>query len=104
MSGRALNLAQQASAPEARALMKHVAETPALLISDFHLLDGSTGVEAVSIIREHYGEMIPAFIVIAIGLDPSRTLVIRQVILSFGIPFALIPLVMFTSRQPISRR
>jgi DNA-binding NtrC family response regulator len=43
--------------------MKHVGETPALLISDFHLLDGSTGVEAVSIIREHYGETIPAFIV-----------------------------------------
>ena len=45
--------------------------------------------------------MIPAFIVIAIGLDPSRTLVISQVVLSFGIPFALIPLVMFTSRRDI---
>jgi manganese transport protein len=45
--------------------------------------------------------MIPAFIVIAIGLDPSRTLVMSQVILSFGIPFALIPLVMFTSRRDI---
>jgi signal transduction histidine kinase/CheY-like chemotaxis protein len=56
-------VATAASAPEARALMQHVAETPALLISDFHLLDGSTGVEAVSLIRKHYGEMIPAFIV-----------------------------------------
>src|SRR6184192_4215 len=45
--------------------------------------------------------MIPAFVVIAIGLDPSRTLVISQVILSFGIPFALIPLVMFTSRRDV---
>src|SRR3954452_7977927 len=45
--------------------------------------------------------MIPAFIVIGIGLDPSRTLVISQVILSFGIPFALIPLVMFTSRRDV---
>ena len=45
--------------------------------------------------------MIPAFIVIAIGLDPSRTLVISQVVLSFGIPFALIPLVMFTSRRDV---
>lgn len=44
--------------------------------------------------------MIPAFAVLAIGLDPSRALVISQVILSFGIPFALIPLVMFcASRQ-----
>ena len=45
--------------------------------------------------------MIPAFIVIGIGLDPSRTLVISQVLLSFGIPFALIPLVMFTSKREI---
>jgi manganese transport protein len=45
--------------------------------------------------------MIPAFIVIALGLDPSRTLVISQVVLSFGIPFALIPLVVFTSKREI---
>src|SRR6478752_4749972 len=45
--------------------------------------------------------MVPAFIVIAIGVDPSRTLVLSQVVLSFGIPFALIPLVYFTSRSDI---
>jgi manganese transport protein len=45
--------------------------------------------------------MIPAFVVIAIGVDPSRTLVISQVVLSFGIPFALIPLVYFTSRRDL---
>src|SRR5438876_3646171 len=45
--------------------------------------------------------MLPAFAVIGIGLDPSRTLVISQVILSFGIPFALIPLVVFTSRREV---
>jgi manganese transport protein len=45
--------------------------------------------------------MIPAFIVIGIGLDPSRTLVLSQVVLSFGIPFALIPLVIFTSRRDV---
>ncbi len=45
--------------------------------------------------------MIPAFVVIAIGADPSRTLVLSQVVLSFGIPFALIPLVLFTSRREI---
>jgi len=45
--------------------------------------------------------MIPAFVVIGLGLDPSRTLVLSQVVLSFGIPFALIPLVMFTSRRDI---
>jgi manganese transport protein len=45
--------------------------------------------------------MLPAFIVIGIGLDPSRTLVFSQVVLSFGIPFALIPLVIFTSRRDV---
>jgi len=45
--------------------------------------------------------MIPAFVVIALGLDPSRTLVISQVVLSFGIPFALVPLVWFTSRRDL---
>jgi manganese transport protein len=45
--------------------------------------------------------MIPAFIVIAIGVDPSRTLVLSQVVLSFGIPFALVPLVMFTARRDV---
>ena len=45
--------------------------------------------------------MLPALVVAAIGLDPSRTLVISQVVLSFGIPFALIPLVWFTSRRDL---
>ena len=39
--------------------------------------------------------MLPALVVVAIGVDPSRALVISQVVLSFGIPFALIPLVLF---------
>jgi manganese transport protein len=43
--------------------------------------------------------MLPAFVVIGIGVDASRTLVFSQVVLSFGIPFALIPLVVFTSRK-----
>ena len=45
--------------------------------------------------------MLPAFVVIALGLDPSRTLVISQVVLSFGIPFALVPLVYFTARRDV---
>src|SRR5258707_14203949 len=45
--------------------------------------------------------MLPAFVVIAIGVDPSRTLVLSQVVLSFGIPFALIPLVRFTARRDL---
>jgi manganese transport protein len=45
--------------------------------------------------------MLPALAVAGIGLDPSRTLVISQVVLSFGIPFALVPLVYFTSRRDL---
>jgi manganese transport protein len=40
-------------------------------------------------------------IVIFIGLDPTRTLVISQVVLSFGLPFAVIPLIMFTSKKSL---
>ena len=45
--------------------------------------------------------MVPSLIVIVIGLDPTRTLVISQVVLSFGLPFAVIPLVMFTRRRDL---
>src|SRR5919197_30323 len=45
--------------------------------------------------------MLPALVVVGIGVDPSRTLVISQVVLSFGIPFALVPLVLFTSRRDV---
>ena len=40
-------------------------------------------------------------IIILLGLDPTRTLVISQVVLSFGLPFALIPLILFTRRRDI---
>jgi manganese transport protein len=45
--------------------------------------------------------IIPSLIVIFIGLDPTRTLVISQVVLSFGLPFAVIPLVLFTSNKSL---
>ncbi|NUR05535.1 MAG: Nramp family divalent metal transporter [Nocardioidaceae bacterium] len=45
--------------------------------------------------------LAPAIVVIALGVDPTRALVISQVVLSFGIPFALIPLVLLTSRRRV---
>jgi manganese transport protein len=45
--------------------------------------------------------MTPALIVLAIGLDPTRSLVLSQVVLSFGIPFALVPLIMLTRRRDV---
>ncbi len=48
--------------------------------------------------------LIPALAILAIGVDPSRALVLSQVVLSFGIPFALIPLVRLTGNpQPDGR-
>jgi manganese transport protein len=45
--------------------------------------------------------MTPAMIVLAIGLNPSKALVLSQVALSFGIPFALIPLVLFCRNRKL---
>ena len=45
--------------------------------------------------------MIPAIAVLALGVSPTSALVLSQVVLSFGIPFALIPLVLLTSRRDV---
>ena len=45
--------------------------------------------------------MIPALVIIAIGVNPSKALILSQVVLSFGIPFALIPLVMFCRNRSL---
>jgi manganese transport protein len=45
--------------------------------------------------------MLPAIVVLALGFSPTRALVLSQVFLSFGIPFALIPLVAFTANRRV---
>jgi manganese transport protein len=45
--------------------------------------------------------IVPSLMVIFAGFDPTRTLVISQVVLSFGLPFAIIPLIIFTRRKDI---
>ena len=45
--------------------------------------------------------ILPSLAVIFIGFDPTRTLVISQVVLSFGLPFAVIPLVLFSQRRDL---
>jgi manganese transport protein len=45
--------------------------------------------------------MAPALVVLVLGFSPTRALVLSQVFLSFGIPFALIPLVVFTARRGV---
>jgi len=45
--------------------------------------------------------MVPALVVLALGADPTSALVVSQVVLSFGIPFALVPLVLLTRRPDV---
>jgi len=43
--------------------------------------------------------LIPALLILGVGFDPTQALVLSQVVLSFGIPFALIPLVWLTAQK-----
>jgi manganese transport protein len=52
---------------------------------------------SVPLVLRRLVTLLPALTILAIGVDPSRALVLSQVVLSFGIPFALIPLVRLTS-------
>jgi manganese transport protein len=45
--------------------------------------------------------MVPALVILAIGASPTGALVLSQVVLSFGIPFALVPLVVLTGRRDV---
>ena len=45
--------------------------------------------------------MAPALVVLALGVDPTRALVLSQVVLSFGIPFALVPLLLLSRRPDV---
>lgn len=48
--------------------------------------------------------LIPAVVIVMIGVDPTRALVLSQVVLSFGIPFALVPLVAVTAKRGVLGR
>jgi manganese transport protein len=55
----------------------------------------------VSIFFRRALTMVPALVVLALGVGPTRALVLSQVVLSFGIPFALVPLVLLTRRRDV---
>jgi protein-histidine pros-kinase len=63
LEAEGFHVAMAESAKEAQAVVDHLDAPPELIISDFHLLDGSTGVEAVADIRRRFDRIIPAFIV-----------------------------------------
>ncbi|MGB4135605.1 MAG: Nramp family divalent metal transporter, partial [Microbacterium sp.] len=45
--------------------------------------------------------LVPALAILGMGIDPTLALVLSQVVLSFGIPFALVPLVALTARRGV---
>jgi len=45
--------------------------------------------------------LVPALVIVAIGVNPSKALVLSQVVLSFGIPFALVPLLLIARRRDV---
>jgi len=55
----------------------------------------------ISVLLRRAVTMVPALVVLAIGINPTDALVLSQVVLSFGIPLALIPLVMLTMRKDV---
>ena len=55
----------------------------------------------VSLFTRRIVTIIPAIVIVAFGIDPTFALILSQVVLSFGIPFALIPLLLVTSSQSI---
>ncbi|HEX3812000.1 MAG TPA: Nramp family divalent metal transporter [Mycobacteriales bacterium] len=55
----------------------------------------------ISLALRRFVTMLPSIVLLAIGIDPTKALVFSQVLLSFGIPFALIPLVLLTGDRRI---
>jgi manganese transport protein len=55
----------------------------------------------ISLLLRRAVTMIPAIVVLAVGVSPTSALVLSQVVLSFGIPLALVPLVMLTGRRDV---
>ncbi|HET6741700.1 MAG TPA: Nramp family divalent metal transporter [Kribbella sp.] len=99
------------------AIGDRIGHLPALLFALALLASGfassSVGTYAGSVILDGFWQrrvplavrrlltLIPALLVLAIGIDPSRALVISQVVLSFGIPCALWPLVRLTASRRV---
>jgi manganese transport protein len=99
------------------AIGDRIGQLPALLFALALLASGfassSVGTYAGSVILEGFWQrhvplavrrlitLLPALIILAIGIDPSRALVVSQVVLSFGIPCALWPLVKLTATRRI---
>lgn len=64
------------------------------------IMTGFLGLRVPVLVRRAI-TMIPALVILAVGVNPTSALVMSQVVLSFGIPFALVPLVLLTCRRAV---
>jgi manganese transport protein len=64
------------------------------------VMRGFVGIQVPLLVRRVV-TMLPALLVLAVGVSPTSALVLSQVVLSFGIPFALVPLVLLTARRDV---
>jgi manganese transport protein len=56
---------------------------------------------SVPLVARRLVTLVPALVILSVGVDPTLALVLSQVVLSFGIPFALVPLVALTTRRDL---
>lgn len=64
------------------------------------IMDGLLTIR-IPVLLRRMATLIPAIVILAIGIDPTQALVLSQVFLSLGIPFALVPLLRFTSNEQV---
>jgi manganese transport protein len=64
------------------------------------VMQGFVGIQ-IPLMARRAVTMLPALVILAIGVSPTGALVLSQVVLSFGIPFALVPLVLLTARRDV---
>lgn len=64
------------------------------------VMQGLLGIRLPMLVRR-FVTLLPALVLLGLGAEPSRALVVSQVVLSMGIPFALVPLMILTARQDV---
>ncbi|WP_066911852.1 Nramp family divalent metal transporter [Millisia brevis] len=113
LSGRGIDTIEGAHAGIAATLGSGAALLFALALLASGLASSSVGTLAGQVVMDGFIQrripdvvrrlitLAPALAILASGVDPTRALVLSQVVLSFGIPFALVPLVQFTASRTV---
>lgn len=79
-------------------LASSLASTAVGAYAGAEIMSGLTNFSVAPIVRRVI-TVIPAIIILALGVEPTFALIISQVVLSFGIPFALVPLILATGTR-----